>query len=85
MHLTCLNHSKFEICELLEELRAADIDSILALRGDANPAVEAKEDFRYASDLVKFIRQYGDFSISGACLSGMPHGIEKQSRGYSPI
>lgn len=67
VHLTCLNHSKFEICELLEELKAADIDSILALRGDANPAVEAKQDFRYASDLVKFIRQYGDFSISGAC------------------
>ncbi|MFY9902702.1 MAG: methylenetetrahydrofolate reductase [NAD(P)H] [Trichococcus sp.] len=67
VHLTCLNHSKFEICELLEELKDADIDSILALRGDANPAVEAKKDFRYASDLVKFIRQYGDFSISGAC------------------
>ena len=67
VHLTCLNSSKFEICELLEELKAADIDSILALRGDKNPAVEAKQDFRYASDLVKFIRQYGDFSISGAC------------------
>jgi methylenetetrahydrofolate reductase (NADPH) len=51
----------------LEELKDADIDSILALRGDVNPAVEAKKDFRYASDLVKFIRQYGDFSISGAC------------------
>lgn len=67
VHLTCLNHSKFEICELLEELKDADIDSILALRGDVNPVVEAKKDFRYASDLVKFIRQYGDFSISGAC------------------
>lgn len=67
VHLTCLNSSKFEICELLEELKDADIDSILALRGDVNPEVEAKKDFRYASDLVKFIRQYGDFSISGAC------------------
>ncbi|HRM37504.1 MAG TPA: methylenetetrahydrofolate reductase [NAD(P)H] [Trichococcus flocculiformis] len=67
VHLTCLNSSKFEICELLEELKEAEIDSILALRGDKNPAVEEKQDFRYASDLVKFIRQYGDFSISGAC------------------
>ncbi|HRM20071.1 MAG TPA: methylenetetrahydrofolate reductase, partial [Trichococcus flocculiformis] len=50
-----------------EELKEAEIDSILALRGDKNPAVEEKQDFRYASDLVKFIRQYGDFSISGAC------------------
>jgi len=67
VHLTCLNSSKFEICELLEELKEAEIDSILALRGDKNPAVDEKQDFRYASDLVKFIRQYGDFSISGAC------------------
>ena len=67
VHLTCLNSSKFEICELLEELKEAEIDSILALRGDKNPAVEEKQDFRYASDLVKFIRQYGDFSISGDC------------------
>ena len=67
VHLTCLNYSKFEMCEMLEELKDADIDSILALRGDTNPAVEAKKDFRYASDLVKFIKQYGDFSISGAC------------------
>ena len=67
VHLTCLNSSKFEICDLLEELKEAEIDSILALRGDKNPAVEEKQDFRYASDLVKFIRQYGDFSISGAC------------------
>lgn len=67
VHLTCLNSSKFEICELLEELKEAEIDSILDLRGDKNPAVEEKQDFRYASDLVKFIRQYGDFSISGAC------------------
>ena len=67
VHLTCLNSSKFEICELLEELKEAEIDSILALRGDKNPAVEEKQDFRYASDLVKFIQQYGDFSISGAC------------------
>ena len=67
VHLICLNSSKFEICELLEELKEAEIDSILALRGDKNPAVEEKQDFRYASDLVKFIRQYGDFSISGAC------------------
>jgi len=67
VHLTCLNSSKFEICELLEVLKEAEIDSILALRGDKNPAVEEKQDFRYASDLVKFIRQYGDFSISGAC------------------
>ncbi|NLD32522.1 MAG: methylenetetrahydrofolate reductase [NAD(P)H] [Trichococcus flocculiformis] len=67
VHLTCLNSSKFEICELLEELKEAEIDRILALRGDKNPAVEEKQDFRYASDLVKFIRQYGDFSISGAC------------------
>ena len=67
VHLTCINHSKAEICEILEQLKEAEIYNILALRGDRNPEVEPKEDFRYASDLVKFIKEYGGFHISAAC------------------
>lgn len=67
VHLTCLNYTKQEICEILNELEAAGLENILALRGDRNPDVEPKQDFQYASDLVKFIREYGGFHISGAC------------------
>lgn len=67
VHLTCLNYTKQGICEILNELEAAGLENILALRGDRNPDVEPKQDFQYASDLVKFIREYGGFHISGAC------------------
>ena len=67
VHLTCLNHSKFEICELLEELKDSRHRQHPCLARRRKPGSGSKKDFRYASDLVKFIRQYGDFSISGAC------------------
>lgn len=67
VHLTCLSYSKEEILNILEQLKDAHIQSILALRGDVNPNVERKDDFCYASDLVTFIKQSGDFGISGAC------------------
>lgn len=67
VHLTCINHSKLEICTILDELKEAGIYNILALRGDRNPNVVPKDDFHYSSDLVSFIKRYADFSISGAC------------------
>ena len=67
VHLTCINYSKAEICDILEQLNDAEIKNILALRGDINPEFQRKNDFTYASDLVSFIKQYGDFCISGAC------------------
>ena len=67
VHLTCINYSKAEICDILDQLNYAKINNILALRGDINPEVERKNDFTYASDLVTFIKQYGDFCVSGAC------------------
>ena len=43
------------------------IENVLALRGDRNPAVEPKNDFRYAADLIAFLREHGDFDIAAAC------------------
>ena len=45
------------------------IENILALRGDRNQNVPAKEDFLHASDLIKYIKDTtGDqFCIAGAC------------------
>lgn len=67
VHLTCINYSKSDICKILEQLKEAEIKNILALRGDINPNIERKSDFQYASDLVTFIKEYGYFSVSGAC------------------
>ncbi len=66
-HLPSINFEKSEILEILSELKLAGIENILALRGDLNPNIKPKRDFRYASDLVRFIKENGDFHIIGAC------------------
>lgn len=67
VHLTCLHYNKGEIQTILKELEAADINNILALRGDENPNIVKKDDFKYASELTSFIKQCGDFDVAGAC------------------
>ena len=66
-HITCINSDKAEVLKALGELRDAGVRNVLALRGDRVEGTSAS-DFRYASDLVSFIRGNGfDFDISGAC------------------
>jgi methylenetetrahydrofolate reductase (NADPH) len=52
---------------MLAIFESAGIKNILALRGDINPDFEPKDDFKYASDLISFIKENGDFNIIGAC------------------
>lgn len=66
-HLTCVNNTKEDIDYILDELRSAGVENILALRGDINPGSPPKNDFRYADELVSYIKQRGDFSVSAAC------------------
>ena len=66
-HLTCINNTKEDILAILDEFKRLGIENILALRGDVTPDIKPKDDFRYASDLVSFIKQHGDFDISGGC------------------
>ncbi|MGX7203255.1 methylenetetrahydrofolate reductase [NAD(P)H] [Enterococcus plantarum] len=66
-HLPAVNFSKDEILIILEELKEKKVENILALRGDILPNKEPKKDFSYASDLVAFIQEQGDFNIIGAC------------------
>ena len=66
-HLTCINSSKEEVSRALDALQAAGVENILALRGDRIEG-ETSQDFRYASDLVRFIKSRGsDADIAGAC------------------
>ncbi len=66
-HLPCIYLNKAEVLGMLGSFRQAGIKNILALRGDVNPAYAPKADFRYASDLVSFIKANGDFNLIGAC------------------
>ena len=66
-HLTCVNCTKGDIDVILGQLKEKGIQNILALRGDINPDIPPKHDFKYASELVTYIKEHGDFSVSGAC------------------
>lgn len=67
VHLTCLSYSKSEIDEFSRVLAAEGLQNILALRGDKNPDIPEKDDFKHASDLMAYLRQKKDFCIAGAC------------------
>ena len=67
VHLTCLCYDKKEIDEFSKVLKAEGIQNVLALRGDRNPNVQEKEDFKHASELITYLKQKGDFCVSGAC------------------
>lgn len=70
-HLTCINSSKDQIDEVLTELAKNNVTNVLALRGDIpKDAIETNQerDFRYASDLVAYIRsKQPNFCLGGAC------------------
>lgn len=67
VHLTCLCYDKQEIDEFAKVLQAEGIENVLALRGDRNPNLPEKPDFKYASNLVKHLNANYDFCIAGAC------------------
>lgn len=66
-HLPSINLSKEEVLLNLEKFKENGIENILALRGDINPEITPKDDFKHASDLITFIKANGNFNIIGAC------------------
>ncbi len=55
-HLSCIGQTRESIRERLLTYRAAGITRIVALRGDLPSGYGAGGEFRYASDLVAFVR-----------------------------
>ena len=77
-HLPCIGLTKEDVSAKLKELKRAGIENILALRGDVPSEGCIQGDFRYASDLIAFIKSQGDFNILAACY---PEGhIEAESK-----
>lgn len=68
-HVSCIGATRAHIAELLERYMAIGIDCIVALRGDVGTGAAAVGEFRYANELVAFIRETtGDhFRIQVAC------------------
>lgn len=68
-HVSCMGGTRAEIGALLADYRALGCERIVALRGDLPSGMASPGDFRYASDLVDFIRREHDgfFHIEVAC------------------
>jgi methylenetetrahydrofolate reductase (NADPH) len=55
-HISCISSSKAEIRDLLHAYQAQGIKRLVTLRGDVPSGEVSTGDFRYASELVEFIR-----------------------------
>ena len=71
-HLTCVSSTRETVRARIEDLKAAGIENVMALRGDLTPEMEGRDrshwDYRHAVDLVRELRESGaDFCIGGAC------------------
>ncbi|PRC94428.1 methylenetetrahydrofolate reductase [NAD(P)H] [Solimicrobium silvestre] len=56
-HLSCVGGSAESIRAILQQYKANDIHRLVALRGDLPSGYGAGGEFRYASELVEFIRK----------------------------
>jgi methylenetetrahydrofolate reductase (NADPH) len=73
-HLTCVCATREQIRDLLAQIRSLGLKNLLALRGDPPGGGEFQMTpggFEFSSQLVRFIREQGDFSIG---VAGFPEG-----------
>lgn len=77
-HLTCVSSTKEKVREVLCELKEAGIENVLALRGDIPADGTVSKEYSYASELIREIKEAGDFCIGAACY---PEGhVESASK-----
>jgi methylenetetrahydrofolate reductase (NADPH) len=79
-HLTCINSAVDTVDSVLDELAAANVTNVLALRGDIPEGFTYPEGkrFEHATQLVSHIKRRGGFCIGAACYpEGHP---ESESR-----
>ena len=56
-HLSCVGSTRTGLAEILATYRAQNIHRIVALRGDMPSGTHLSGDFRFAADLVRYIRE----------------------------
>lgn len=70
-HLTCVSSSKETVHQRIQELKDNGILNVMALRGDLTPELEQTDrstwDYRHAIDLIRELKEMGDFCIGAAC------------------
>lgn len=77
LHITCCNLTRDQIHDILLRAKSFGIRSLVALRGDPPLGEEWKpmeNGFRYATDLVRYIRQhFGDYFSIAVAGYPIPH------------
>ena len=68
-HLTCVDASRDDVRQVVEEFKAAGVKHFVALRGDPSTGIGTAyqphpQGYANASELVKGLREIGDFEIS---------------------
>lgn len=81
-HMTCVNATREETAAVLDHATSLGITNILALRGDPPGGVgefhKTEGGFEFSYELVRFIKESGDFSIG---VAGFPEGHIAQKEG----
>lgn len=70
-HLTCVSSSKETVKEKIQAIKNAGIENVMALRGDIPAELENADRsdwaYQHAIELVRELKEAGDFCIGGAC------------------
>jgi len=70
-HLTCVGATQEELGSVLDQIEAAGVQNVIALRGDppkgSTTFVKTEGGFGHASELVSFVKKRGKFCIAAAC------------------
>ncbi len=71
-HLTCVSSTRATVHERIEDIKAAGIENVMALRGDIPKELDGADrsgwSYTHAAELVRELRESGaDFCIGGAC------------------
>lgn len=70
-HLTCVGNKAADILEIINSLKAHNVNNILALRGDRPRDMTDEQfnsrEFEHASDMIRYLKSHTDMQIAGAC------------------
>lgn len=66
-HLTCVSSTREHVESMVEQFKENGIENIMALRGDIPSDGKVGEDYQYACQLIKELKEKGDSCIGAAC------------------
>lgn len=82
-HLTCVSSTKDTVRDRIADMKAANIENVMALRGDIPAELQNADrshwDYHHAIELVRELKESGaDFCIGGACYPEIHPESENQ-------